>query len=343
MIAYLDTNVYMSAKYKFDTDKMATLKKLINSGKVTVLYTTATINEVIKHLEEDVASNVIKYNHAVRENMASLNEENICNIHELKVEAIVTSVIDKLINFQELNGVKEIPLNPLDADKLFEDYFAGNPPFETKKPKEFKDAIMINAVKNYQKSIKEPICIVSNDKGFRKAFSSDSNFITFEFLGQFLKYCNDKYEERKIIESVEVAIRDGKVNNILKEYLDRFDIWIDYYEQWECEDKEITDIFSELLYIEKIEDKIYAVISSEVEISIDIKYLDEETSYYDKEEGKYLFENYIHSTEKHVVEFETRASCDIENNPDKEILLKKFEIIEDNKINTIDLDYDTMV
>lgn len=345
MIVYLDTNVYIGAKYKFDSGKMATLKNLVNSGKVTVLYTNATTGEVVKHLENDVASNVAQYNHAIRKNMSALNEDNVCEIHELKVESIVTSVIDKLMNFLNLDGVKEIPLNPLDADKLFEDYFAGNAPFETKKPNEFKDAIMINAVKNYQKSIREQIYVVSSDEGFRKAFLDDTNFVLFEYLGEFLKYCNEKLEEEaKITECVEKAIEYGKFNDILKEHLDNYDIWIDYYEQWECNNKEILDICSELLYIEKIKEKIYAIIFSDFELLIDITYRDELMSYYDKEEDKYLFENYVHAIEKHRVKLETRVCCDIENNSDQELMLNNFEIVEDNNcFNVIDLDDNTVL
>lgn len=344
MIVYLDTNVYIGAKYKFDSGKMVTLKNLVNSGKVTVLYTNATSGEVIKHIEDDIASNVAQYNHAIRKNMLALNEDNVCKIEELKVESVVTSVIDKFMNFLNLDGVKVIPLNPLDADKLFEDYFAKNPPFEEKKQNEFKDAIMINAVKNYQKSIREQICVVSDDRGFREAFSGNNDFLTFRYLGDFFKYCNEKFEEAKITECVETALEYGEFNDILKEHLDYYDIWIDYYEQWECNNKEITDICSELLYIEKTKEKIYAVIFSELELLIDITYRDEEMSYYDKEDEKYLFENYIHAIEKHRVKLETRVCCDIENNSDQEFILKNFEIVEDNKrFNVIDLDDNTLL
>lgn len=344
MIVYLDTNVYIGAQYKFDSGKMVTLKNHVNSGKVTVLYTSATTGEVIKHLENDVASNVSQYNRAIRKNMLALNEDNVCKIEELKVESVVTSVIDKFMNFLNLDGVEEIPLNPLDADKLFDDYFAGNAPFEKKKPYEFKDAIMINAVKNYQKSIKEQICVVSDDEGFRKAFSENSDFVTFRYLGDFFKYCNEKFEEEtKITKCIERAIEYGEFDYILKEHLNNYDIWIDYYEQWECNNKEITDICSELLYIEKIKEKIYAVICSELELLIDINYRDEEMSYYDKEEEKYLFENYVHAKEKHKIKLETRVYCNIENNSDQEFVLKNFEIVEDNKsFNVIDLDDDTL-
>ncbi len=344
MIVYLDTNVYIGAKYKFDSGKLATVKNLVKSGKVTVLYTNATTGEVIKHLEEDVSSNVTKYNYAVRKHMTDLNEDNVCVVNELKVESVVTSVIDKLMDFQELDGVKEIPLNPLDADKLFEDYFAGNPPFEEKKPYEFKDAIMINAIKNYQKSTGEQICIVSSDEGFRNAFENDNNFILFEFLGNFLKHCNEIYEEKQITECIESEIENGILDDKIKEYLYGSNIWIDCYEQWEGDIEDIYDIFSELLYIEKKENKIYAMISNEVKISLDITYRDENTSYYDKEDQEYLIENYIHALEEHEIKIETRVRCDIEIGPNQEYILQDFEIIEDKKrFYTIDLNDDTMI
>lgn len=344
MKVYLDTNVYIGAKYKFDSGKLATLKNLVNSGKVIVLYTNATTGEVIKHLEEDVASNVTKYNHAVRKHMADLNEDNVCDVNELKVESVVTSVIEKLMDFQKLDGVKEIPLNPLNADKLFDDYLAGNPPFEAKKPNEFKDAIMINAVKNYQKSNGEQICIVSSDEGFRNAFQENNNFIVFKFLGEFLKYCNEKYEEKQITECIESEIEDGMFEEVIKNYLYDSNIWIDYYEQWEGDIEDIYNISSELLYVEKKENIIYAIILNEAEILLDITYRDENTSYYDKEDKKYLIENFIHATEKHKIKLETRVCCDIESSPDQEYLLQEFKIIEDKKKSyTIDLNDDTRI
>ena len=344
MIVYFDTNVYIGAKYKFDSGKLATIKNLVNSGKVTVLYTNATTGEVIKHLEEDVESNVTNYNHAVRKHISALNEDSICEINELKVESIVTSVIDKLMNFQELDGVKEIPLNPLDADKLFEDYFAGNPPFEEQKPYEFKDAIMINAIKNYQKNIGEQICIVSSDEGFRNAFKDDNNFMLFEFLGKFLKYCNEIYEEKQITECIETEIKNGMLDDEIKEYLYGSNIWIDCYEQWEGDIEDIIQISTKLQYIEKNENQIYAIILNEVEILLDITYLDENTSYYDKEEHRYLFENYIHALEKHIIILETRVCCDIKIGPNQEYILQDFEVVEDKKrIYTIDLNDDTRI
>lgn len=344
MVVYLDTNVYIAAEYKFDSGKMAILRDLVNSDKVTVLYTNATEGEVIKHIEKDVKENVTQYNHAVRKNLSALNEDKICEIQELKSETIVIDVIDKFNKFLKLKNVKEISLNPLDAEKLFEDYFAVNPPFEIKKPYEFKDAIMINAVKNYKKKIDEPICIVSSDKGFRSAFSKDNNYVVFEFLGEFLKYYSEKFEEEKIRRSIENAIKYGNFEEEFKKYFYACDIWIDCYEQWDIEDVEILDIVSELLYVERKEEKIYAIISNEVEILIDIEYRDEENSYYDREEKIYLIENFVYAKEKHKVRHDIRICCNITNDDKQKYVLENFEITDDyKKYSNINLDEDTLI
>ena len=52
-----------------------------------------------------------------------------------------------------------------------EDYFSKKPPFEDQKPYEFKDAIIIYAIKHYyHDNNNEPIIVVSNDISFLAAF-----------------------------------------------------------------------------------------------------------------------------------------------------------------------------
>ena len=40
-------------------------------------------------------------------------------------------------------NVKRLPLNGIDVEKVFRDYFEQNPPFKKSKPEEFKDAIAV--------------------------------------------------------------------------------------------------------------------------------------------------------------------------------------------------------
>ena len=52
MIAYLDTNVYIGAGYKFSSEKFATLRSLIANGDVSIIYSSATQGEVEQHIND---------------------------------------------------------------------------------------------------------------------------------------------------------------------------------------------------------------------------------------------------------------------------------------------------
>lgn len=244
--------------------------------------------------------------------------------------------------FIGLDGVERISLNPLDAEKLFDDYFNQNPPFESKKPNEFKDAIMINSINQFQTTGQKQICIVSNDGGFRKAFEGDDNFIIFEFLSSFLRHYNKSESElARISEFLSDRIIDGDFDDVIKGYLLDFDIDRGYYAEWHCDSSKIDEICSELLYIEEIDSKYVANISTDIEISIDITYRDEGTSYYDKEDDAYLIEYFIHAIEKHRVTISVAIVCDIEK-IEEELLLNDFNVVEDKRLNYINLDENTM-
>lgn len=341
VIVYLDTNAYISAKYIFDSGNFGTLKNLVTSGKITMLYTSATMGEVKQHIETDISAAVIQYNRLLRKDMAVLNGDPLYKLKNLDKNQVVNSVIDKLDEFISINGVEQISLNPLDAEKLFDDYFNQIPPFESKKPNEFKDAIMINAIKQYQSTTQKQICIVSNDKGFRKAFEDDDNFITFEFLSSFLKhYSKSGIELERISEFISDRIDDGEFDEVIKEYLSDFDIDRGYYGEWNIDSGNIDEICCELLYIEEIDGKYVANISTDVELTIDITYRDEDTSYYDKEEDAYLIESFIHAIEKHRVTITIVMLFDLEKN--EELSLNDFNVVEDKRLKYINLDEDTM-
>lgn len=342
MIVYLDTNAYICAKYIFDSGNFEALKKLVAAGEVSVLYTSATIGEVKAHIQSDISAAVTKYNRTLRADMPVLNEDHIYNLKTLDENQVITFVTAKLEDFVGLDGVEQIPLNPLDAEKLLADYFNQNPPFESKKPNEFKDAIMINAIKQFQKTSKNRIYIVSNDEGFRKAFEGKDDFLSFKFLSEFLNYYNKTKEELAYVSDfISDKTSDGDFDDIIKDYLSDFDIDRGYYGEWNIDSSNIDELCCGLLYIEETNGKYIANISVDVKISIDITYRDENTSYYDKEEDAYLIENFIHAIENHRVAIDVAIECDIENNAD-ELFLNDFHVIENKRHKYISLSEDTM-
>lgn len=342
MIVYLDTNVYIGAKYIFDKKKFNALRTMVVEGHVKVLYSSATIGEVKQHLEEDVKHGVKTYNDTVKNAVPFFIDDESYRIPEIEVIDAVGYLKKKLDDFLAIDGVESISLNPLNAEELLDNYFNGVVPFETKKPYEFKDAIMINAVKNYQKDCGESICIVSNDKGFRNSFENDQHFILFEFLGYFIGYCQQKLEEQEQLECTSNAIEEGELNDVIRLYLENLDISRGYYGEWDCEDKTIDDVVCELSYIDRDGEKTVAIVEVEVCLSAEITYRDEDASYYDKEEGRYLIENFITAIEKHKVLMEVFVECNFEKDDDGKLKFIDGAVVEDSKFATIDLDEDTL-
>ncbi len=339
MVVYLDTNVYYGAKFVFDRGKFETLKNYIHNGIVKLLYTNATVEEVFRRMDEDVTKEIVVYNRAIRKNLQSFNIAEDLSIAEISATDFIENRKNKLRELLELAGVESISLNPLDAEKLMDDYFQQRPPFENQKPFEFKDAIMINAIRNYQKDNKETICIVSDDDGFRKAFDGDANFCCFKYISQFFKYVQ---EETELDNYYVTLIQDGFFEEDVYYYLENLDIDRSDYSEWEYEDKELFDVDFDLSYIErgKEPNQLLLHIGVEYNVSVDITHRDEDRSYYDKEEGRYLIEEYVTWKEKHSCYEDLIVVCEIIDGGESFEFIK---IIADRKYNFLDLSDETMV
>lgn len=110
MIVYLDTNVYISAKYIFDSGNFGALKNLVAAGKIAMLCTSATIGEVQQHIEKDISAAVMQYNRMLRKDMPVLNCDPLYKLKNLDENQVVNSVIDKLNELISIDGVEQISL-----------------------------------------------------------------------------------------------------------------------------------------------------------------------------------------------------------------------------------------
>lgn len=343
MIAYLDTNVYIGAKYQFSNDKFSTLRSLISEGDVRVIYSSATRGEVEQHIRDDIKDGVNQYNRVLRKELLplmSISQFSLCAVNE---EDAARAVFENLSEFFSLDGVEQIDLNPLDAEQLMSDYFQGNLPFESKKPYEFKDAIMINAVKQYQQRVQETIIVVSDDEGFRKAFDGLSSFVTVKYLGDLIKLCRERKDEYSNIEAcLRAAVENDEFYDIIQNHFAGFDVDRGYYGEWECEEYEIDSMDAELAYIEYVDGKYRAHIDVVLYLVAEITHRDEDTSYFDREEQRYLIENYVTWREKHRVKMDIVIACSIEKGEADEYEIADSLVIDNRKFRTLDLDESTM-
>ena len=343
MIAYLDTNVYIGAKYQFTNEKFSTLRTLISEGNVKVIYSSATKGEIEQHIRDDIRNGVTQYNRVLRKELLSLMAISEFKLNAVDEEKAISAILENLTEFFSMDGVEQIDLNPLNAEHLMRDYFCGIPPFETKKPHEFKDAIMINAVKQYQQKVQEKIIVVSNDDGFRKAFEDSEDFITIKYLGELIKICQEKKIENAHVEMcLKRALENDELYEIIQNYFEQFDIDRGYYGEWECEEYNIETIETDLAYMECIAGKYQMHIDVVLYIIAEITHRDEDTSYYDKEEGRYLIENFVTWRESHRVEQDIIITCSVEKDENEEYVIVDSEVFDNRKFRTLDLDEYTM-
>ncbi len=304
MIVYFDTNIYIGAKYHFNSGKFKAVQNLIRTGKIELIYTSATLGEIEKNLAQDVANEVTIYNKCVKKSMPIIAKENF-NLTILDVEAVSSEMKKRVHDFFHQEGITEIPLSNIEAGELMKWYFKKEPPFEDQKPFEFKDAIMIHAIKQYYKLINSPIIIVSADKGFLASFRGSDDIICFNDLVAFLKFANASVLQ----DAVDNAVETEKVETMLNGIIHSLAITSDEYSDFECHSSYVTLNSAMASYIDVVNEndkkaeKEYTVIS---DISVDIgirmiaSYRDEDNSYFDKEEQRYLFEKRI--TEERIDE-----------------------------------------
>lgn len=343
MVVYLDTNAYIAANYRFTEGNFAALSKYLNDELVRLIYTSATVGEVERHIEEDVTSAIVKYNRLVRKELAMLAQVEHYHMEEKDANEAVKTVKERLAAFLSQRCVQQIALNPLDADELMNDYFLMRPPFEPKKPNEFKDAIMAKAVKRYQREVGERIYIVSSDAGFRRIFEGDKNFVVVEFLGHFLRLAGESIDHAKRVgEFVAEMVDNGDFNDALIDYYGEFEIDRAEYSEWHCDEWNIKDVETQLMYIEHTDDGCLIHVSVSLDISAEIEHRDDDASYYDKEDQCYLVEKYVTWVEQHRVEMDAVISCIATTGTDDDLSVTDVRVKDRDNFHTIDLDEETM-
>lgn len=231
----------------------------------------------------------------------------------------------------------------MNMEQLIDDWYFKNPPFEAAKTNEFKDAIMINAIRNYQKSLDERVIIISADKGVRKSFDGDSNFMTFAHLSEFLEFYFEQLKKLDAEAFVEKEILEGSLNETIKTYADDIEVYFTEYAEWDIEDKEVNNVKYEVKYISQENNEICVAVEATAEVTVEVMYRDEENSYYDKEDDIYYFERYILAKEKHEIDFEIGLILDIGVSNNSEFTLDMIEVDKNDCKKSIELDDDTRI
>lgn len=306
---FLDTNIYINAGYSFGSMHMKKFSELVSNDGLVLLTCSICIGEVEKHIKTDLERAVRELNKALQKReFAALRNHDLYKekLAEMDETHAIDAVIKSFHDFLNQNRAESFLLQEIDMEEIMQDYFEKKAPFETQKPNEFKDAIMIKALKNYQKRLNKRIIVISSDKGFRNAFLGNDKFLVFERLIDFLHYQQRTDSIHEAFENYfENDFEYESIQEQLDDLLKNITYSFDEREEFEVVDIETEDISYEFNYAEVKDDgDAQAFLTAYFYLRMKSRYLDTNNSYYDKEDDEYIVKSYIESEEIHRFEHE---------------------------------------
>lgn len=320
-IIFLDTNVFgRKEKYDFEHSyRNNILSMLKRYSNIEVCLPSIVVEELKKHIKESIDN----------------DQSNIKSIYVKRklphnfYEETLKENLQKLEEFIKRNNIKV-----LDCEKYLEIsdvnrwYFNKEKPFETSKPKEFPDAMIISAIVNFLKENKyENVYIVSEDKGFNESIKSKIDCIIVNKLETILKEFFDfsTYEYRL----VEDFIKD---NNILKDK-----------NLLEFESANVNDVINvdieryilntcEIIYDQKDNESMVVKINYDIFLNGEIFVFDPYESIYDEDDEEYIYPIYKTTNKLNIKNLEIY----IELFKDKNGNYKNYKIIDKALIDMTD-------
>lgn len=314
---FLDTNIYDSASFAFRNALFSQLTDLASADLLELQINSVVKGEVIKHIKKDIkiASNNLNTilssrSMALFRHIPEYNERMLIYNPNTWVE----TALKEFDSFLDGCHFEEITSNDIDVEKIVSDYFLQQYPFEAAKKDEFPDAITIQAISNEIKKLSKNgcfsnynndnlyYCVVSNDKGFNNALKSSVGDLLdvklFDSLDKFINYIAVQDKDTKDLQDVfNTGYANELIESTIKESLD-----VTYFvinEPGGCVE-DVSNLgtgdynysVNVMSLIKNDDGSKYARLYVETKFSVmlDYSYLNEDESYWDKEEKRYFWE-----------------------------------------------------
>lgn len=273
---FIDTNTFGNPKnYDFQNKALITLFKALNKETNIDVYIPSIVEKEIKkhirqHLEADFGNEKSKY---FKDNV----KKNMCN----KIIEKLYKEFDDLVNSYNIKILDcEKYVNIYDVNDW---YFNEKLPFESTKPEEFPDAMIISSIINYLKTIDYgKVYILSSDKGFRGGVKEKTNYNTYKTIGSMM---------RDILNYDESTIR------CIKEYIKEKQVLYDsgYLSLYGTDSGDLIDVSIDNVIINDIDivdvedDRFDIIANCNFRVSGEISVVDPYSSIYDREESAYYY------------------------------------------------------
>ena len=270
-VVFIDTSVFKANNYFSSTSKINKLAELASKGRISIVLTSITKAEIIKHLTKDIENarkSVKKKDNEVLRNIKGTDEY----FSALdKVDAEKTA-IEMVNTFVKRSGAYVIGLEYCkDIEGIFKKYFKQEFPFSEKKQKEFPDAFALAALEGYSQSRQLKMIVLSTDSDMQN-YESDELYAV-----DFKKYISEKMSEDVDLSSLYEEMSGNsdrlkdKLESEIVDYLDDVSLFYDKIQNGDIHYVSVYDVRvdfnAEDVYINESNDE-----SIEFELEIHVNY-----------------------------------------------------------------------
>lgn len=335
---FIDTNIYEITNFSFYNKQLSRLRELTEEGTVELLYNEIVYKEVYQHIGDNLSEAISKYNQVIEENRAfapfRADDKWGPKIEQIVIAEMVDALRKWWDEYLSSTDAIKIPISGVDIDDIVNKYFNRQYPFEAKKPTEFKDAICVDSLlKYYENCGDEKICIVAADKGFRRSFRGREGFVLFSDMNSFLNYAilQTEHIDVQIEEAFTSDTFEENIKRKLDDLLDMSDVNIeDVYD-----DIDVTSIETQSVeygYIHECdEDSAVVIANASININVEYSVRDEDNSYYDREDDRYYWENFIEYSNTFSIKLEIEVALSINKNEDDLSLVIDIDDVDADK------------
>lgn len=324
-VVFIDTSVFKANNYFSATSKINKLAELASKGRISIVLTSITKAEIIKHLTKDIENarkSVRKKDNEVLRNIKG-TDDYFFALDNIDAEK---TAIEMVNTFVKRSGAYVIGLEYCkDIEGIFKKYFKQEFPFSEKKQKEFPDAFALAALEGYNRSRQYKMVVLSTDPDMQN-YESDELYAV-----DFKKYISEKMSEDVDLSSLyeELSGNSDRIKDKLEseilDYLDDVSLYYDKIQNGDIHYVSVYDVRVDFnaddVYINESNDE---TIEFELEIHVNyrvgISYDDYTNATYDNEDKEW------YGTEDTHEDFEETGSTVVCMKFDKQS--KEIEITE---------------
>jgi len=296
-VVFIDTSVFKANNYFSAISKINKLAELASKGRISIVLTSITKAEIIKHLTRDIENarkSVRKKDNDVLRNIKG-TDEYFSALDSLDAEKTANELVKTFI---QRSGAYVIGLEYCnDIDGIFRKYFNQEFPFSEKKQKEFPDAFALSALEGYNRSSQYKMIVLSNDSDMQK-YESDELYAV-----DYKKYISEKMSEDVDLSALynELSSNSDRLKEKLKgeieEFLDDQSLYYDRVENGDIHYVSVGDVWVEFnadeVYInESDEESIEFELEIHVSYKVSISYDDYTNATYDNEDKEWYGAEY---------------------------------------------------